>query len=206
MTTVEGNMDALSRAIMGEAQAEVEDLKSQSRSKADEILEGARLSAEQQKAEVLERAHQEARRLRDQATATAQLKSRTLELEHREQLLQRVFDAAAARIDETPKRADYAETVLRLLREALNQMLTKAAVIKADRATQAVLTGPALARIAKDTGIELSMGATLENGIGVVVESPDGRLQFDNTLQNRLDRLRAAIRADVYRVLTGDAK
>ena len=33
-------------------------------------------------------------RLKDQSTATAQLKARTLELEHREQLLDKVFDAA----------------------------------------------------------------------------------------------------------------
>jgi vacuolar-type H+-ATPase subunit E/Vma4 len=206
MTTVEGNIDTLSRAIMGEAQAEIEDLKSNSQSKAEGILQRARAVAEQQKVEIIERARQEARRLQDQGTATAQLNARTLELEHREQLLQKVFDAAAARLYEAPGRKDYAETVLVLLREALAQLRTNAAVVRADRATQALLTKSALERISGETGIDVRMGEALENGTGVLVQSLDGRLQFDNTLENRLDRLRSTLRADVYRLLTGETK
>ena len=47
------------------------------------------------------------------------------------------------------------------------------------------------------------MGEALEAGTGVLVQPPDGHLQFDNTLENRLGRMQSALRAEVYRVLTG---
>ena len=42
MTTVDGNIETLSRAILGEAQAEIEELKGRSQSRADAILDRAR--------------------------------------------------------------------------------------------------------------------------------------------------------------------
>ena len=54
MTTVEGNIETLSRAILGEAQAEIEDVRSRSQSQAEAILQRARDGADQQKAEILE--------------------------------------------------------------------------------------------------------------------------------------------------------
>lgn len=204
-TTVDGNIETLSKAILGEAQAEIEDVRAGSQSKADGILNRAHTSAEQQRAETLDRARQEARRLKDQATATAQLKARTLELEHREQLLQQVFAKAAARLGDSKTHKDFARTMQRLLKEALDQLHTSSAVIRADAATRAVLTKAVLEEISRETGTALQMGETLESGTGVRVQSPDGHLQFDNTLENRLDRMRAALRAEVYRVLVGEA-
>ncbi|HET6845781.1 MAG TPA: V-type ATP synthase subunit E family protein [Anaerolineales bacterium] len=205
MTTVEGDIDTLSRAILGEAQAEIEELKGKSQAKADVILQRAKATAEQQRAEILERARQEARRLKDQSTATAQLKSRTLELEHREKLLQRVFDGAGSRIHELTSRKDYPESTLALLREALDQLHTDSAVIRADKASRAVLTETVLQQISSEMGLELQMGDLLDTGTGILVQSKDGRLQFDNTLENRIERLRGSLRADVYRVLTGES-
>ena len=125
MSTVEGSIELLSRAILGEAQAEIEALKGRAQSEADAILQRAQGQAEQRQLEIIERARQEARRLKGQAAATAQLKARTLELEHREQLLQKVFDAAAARLQDAVARKDYGDSVSMLLREALDQLRTQ---------------------------------------------------------------------------------
>ncbi len=203
MTTVDGNIESLSRAILGEAQSEIEDLKSDLQARADTILARARAEAEQLRAEILEKARQEARRMKDQAAATAHLKARTLELEHREQLLKRVFDAAAERLGGVPTRKDFDAVVLRLLREALDQLRSGSAIIRADRASQAVLTKAALDLISREAGVDVKLGEVLEHGTGVWVQTADGRLQFDNTLENRLARMQTTLRSEVYRLLTG---
>jgi V/A-type H+/Na+-transporting ATPase subunit E len=203
-TTVDGNIETLSRAILGEAQAEIEDVRSAAQSRAEAILNRARASAEQQRSEILDRARQEAKRLKGQATATAQLRARTQELEHREQLLQRVFDTVEERLGVVKTQKDFAEAVKCFLREALDQLRTSPILIKADPASRSVLTRSVLDQISRDSGIDLEMGEALEKGIGVVVQSSDGRLQFDNTLENRLGRMQGALRAEVYRVLTGE--
>jgi vacuolar-type H+-ATPase subunit E/Vma4 len=66
-----------------------------------------------------------------------------------------------------------------------------------------LLTKTVLDQMSGETGVELRLGEMLEHGVGVVVHSPDGRLQFDNTLENRLARMQATLRSEVYRLLTG---
>ncbi len=134
MTTVDGNIESLSRAILGDAQSEIEDLKSESQAHADAILARARTEAERLRDEILEKARKDARRLKDQAVATAQLKARTLELEHREQLLKKVFDAAAEGLSTVSTRKDFGAAVLKLLREASDQLRSASAIVRADRA------------------------------------------------------------------------
>jgi vacuolar-type H+-ATPase subunit E/Vma4 len=204
-TTLDGNVEILSRAILAEAEAEIEGVRSASQSQAEGILDRSRVRAEQERSAILEKARQEARRLKGQATATAQLKARKEELEHREELLRRVFDAAEQRLREIGASKDMADVVPRLLQEALGQLRTSPAVVRADPRSRALLTKSVLDRIARESAVELVLGEPLaDEGTGVIVQSPDGRLQFDNTLENRLGRMRAALRAEVYRVLTGE--
>src|SRR5512135_2547180 len=107
MATVEGDIDALSRAIIGEARVETEDLKAQAQAKADAIRQRAHVQAERERKAILDEAHQQADRIRSQALATAELKARALQLEQREQLLDQVFDNAERRLASVLKRDDY---------------------------------------------------------------------------------------------------
>ena len=87
------NVETLSRAILSEAQDETEQVKAEAQSKLEAIKQRAQAQADSERKAILEQASQEAERIRSQALATAQLKARALELEHREKLLERVFKA-----------------------------------------------------------------------------------------------------------------
>jgi vacuolar-type H+-ATPase subunit E/Vma4 len=52
--------------------------------------------------------------------------------------------------------------------------------------------------------VEIEVGAPLEKGTGVMVESESGRMVFDNTLENRLNRLQNTLRSPVYHLLSGE--
>jgi vacuolar-type H+-ATPase subunit E/Vma4 len=205
MGTVEGNIEALSQAILSEARAETEELRSRAHSQSASIRQRAQGEADRERSTILDRANQEARRLRSQATATAQLKARALELEHREQLLTRVFSRAAEQLSAVAQRSDYDTIAIQLVREALSQLQVKSAELVVDKATQKTLSKVVVDEISRDTGIQLTIGRPLEGGTGVIARSANGRLQFDNTLETRLARIRAAIRSEVYRVLMGEA-
>ena len=66
-------------------------LQAEAKEKADAIRQHAQEQAESERKEILDRAKQEAERIRSQVIATAQMKARTLQLEHREKLLDKVF-------------------------------------------------------------------------------------------------------------------
>ena len=204
MNTGAQDIEMLARAILTEARDEADQIKADAKEKADAIRRRAQEQAEAERKAILDRAREEAERLRGQAVATAQLKSRSSQLTHREQLLERVFKAVREKLPEVQNRPDYEEIAAMLLREALTQLRVNKAEVRADEATNKILRRGALREISKDLGGEFKDGEVLEEGIGIVVDAADGKIHYDNTLETRLRRLQGGLRSSVYQVLTGE--
>lgn len=198
------NIEALSRAILKDARAEAEELQEEARAKAETIRQRAQVEAESERKTILERAQQDAERLRSQAVATAQLKARTLQLEHREKLLDKVFETVRERLSSIQKRADYDKLAAQFLREAIAQLNASSAEVRADEATERFLKSSTADKVAKELNARITFGKSLESGIGLVVSASDGHLTYDNTLETRLSRLQNSLRSAVYQVLMGE--
>ena len=205
MAAAEGNIELLTQAVMSEARAEADQVLSDARAKADAIRQRAQEQATAEREQILERASQEADRIRRQAIAMAQIQARMLELEQREKLLDKVFEAARQQLPTVQQWSDYDQIAYQLLHEALIRLEAGAALVRADETTQQLLTGSLLDRISKEQEIKLQVGKPLEQGTGVVVETEDGRRRYDNTLTVRLSRMQDALRSSVYRLLMGES-
>jgi vacuolar-type H+-ATPase subunit E/Vma4 len=201
MKTEAEDIEMLSRAIMVEAQDEANQLQAEAKEKADAILKRAQAEAESERKLILDRAKQDADRLRSQATATSQLKSRSSQLEQREKILDNVFAEVKKQLDAVKKRPDYNAIAAMLVREALSQLKVNAAEIRADESTQKVLK---LDEVSREFNGKFSFGDKLEEGSGIVVNAADGKVHYDNTLETRLSRLQATLRSSVYKVLMGE--
>ena len=204
MNTEAQDIEMLSRAILTEVRDEAEQIKAEAKEKADAIRKRAQEQAERERKAILDRAREDAERLRGQGVATAQLKARSLQLTNREQLLDRVFKTAREKLPEIQKRSDYDEIAALLLREALVQLRVNKANIRADKTTQGILEKKALREISKELNGQFTSADTLEEGIGIVVDAADGRLNYDNTLETRLNRLEGTLRSAVYKMLIGE--
>ncbi len=201
MKTEAQDIELLAQAIMLEAKDEAEQLQKEAQEKAEAIRKRAQAEAEAERKIILDRAKQEADRLKSQALATAQLKARSAQLEAREKLLDSVFAEVKKQLSGVKNRPDYPEIAKLLAREALTQLKATEAEIRADEATQKVLK---LDEIAKELNGKFSFGAKLEEGVGVVVSASGGKLNYDNTLETRLSRLQSTLRSSVYKVLMGE--
>lgn len=204
MNTGAQEIEMLARAILTEARDEADQIKADAKEKADAIRRRAQEQAEAERKAILDRARQEAERLRGQAVATAQLKARSSQLTHREQLLERVFKAVQEKLTDVQNRPDYDAITAMLLREALSELRVDAAQVRADETTQKVLKKGVLREISKDLNVEFKDGDVLEEGTGIVVDANDGKVHYDNTLETRLRRLQGVLRSSVYQVLTGE--
>jgi vacuolar-type H+-ATPase subunit E/Vma4 len=183
---------------------EADQIKAEAKEKADAVRTRAQERAEAERQAILGRARQDAERLRSQAIATAQLKARSAELTHREQLLDRVFKAVKEKLLDVQKRPDYDQIAAMLLREALVQLRIKEADVKADERTQQALKKGALDEISRELGGQFTLAGALDEGTGIVVDAAEGKLHYDNTLETRLDRLQGTLRASVYKLLIGE--
>ena len=98
MNTEVQDIEMLQRAILGEARDASEQIRAEAKEKAEAIRKRAQEQAEQERKAILYQAKQDAERLRTQAAATAQLKARSAQLAHREELLDRVFNAVKEKL------------------------------------------------------------------------------------------------------------
>ncbi len=204
MPGVDGNVDLLTQAVMSEASQEAGQILADAKTKADAIWEEARRQAGEQRQKVLERAVQEAGRLRRQALATAQVRARMTLLDRREKLLNRVFETARQQLPTVQQWSDYDETALSLLREALRRLQAQAAGVYGDAITLKCLPEEKLTALSKELKLELRLNEPLQQGTGLIVEAEDGRRRFDNTLETRLSRMQEALRSPAYRLLMGE--
>ena len=205
MKSVDESIETLSRAILSEANAEAEQIKNDARARADAIRQQAEKQAAAERAEILRRAEQEAERIRSQALATTQLKARTQQLDHREKLLENVFQTAYKQLPTVEQWGDYEEIALGLLREAVVQLRSKRAHVRADKVVLKMLENGVLEKISTELNVPLKLGTPLHKGTGVVVETPDGHINYDNTLETRLARLQNSLRSPVYHILMGES-
>lgn len=204
MAPVEGNMEMLARAVESEARAEAEQILSNARAKAEAIRQRAQEQADAERKEILERAYQDAERIRRQAVASAQLKARTLQLEQREKLLDNVFKGAREQLPGVQQWSNYDELAGGWLREAVIHLGAGTAHIHADETTRQLLTDEVLDKLAKELKVKLVLKEPLKQGTGVVAETTDGHLHYDNTLETRLSRLQDELRSPVYHILMGE--
>ncbi|HAV78770.1 MAG TPA: hypothetical protein DCX53_15580 [Anaerolineae bacterium] len=203
MKPEEENIERLARAILQEARDEAEQLKAEAQAKADAVLKRAQQQAESERDAILSRARQDVERLRGQSVASAQLKARTLQLENREKLLDKVFDAARKKLPDVKQRSNFDKVAVQLVKEALTQLRVDAAEVRADAATQKVLKSQ-LDNISKELNVQITSGDAIKEGTGIVVDAAGGKLHYDNTLETRLKRLQNELRSSVYQVLNGE--
>jgi len=204
MNTEVEDIEMLERAILGEVRDASDQIKAEAKEKVDAIRKRAEAQAEAERKAILDVATQDVERIRGQAVATAQMKARSAQLAHREQLLDRVFKTVKEKLSDVQKRPDYDQIAAMLLREALQKLRSNKAEIRADKETQNFLEKKALGEISKELNGQFTMADPLEEGIGLVVDAADGKLHYDNTLETRLNRLQSTLRSSVYKMLLGE--
>jgi vacuolar-type H+-ATPase subunit E/Vma4 len=123
-------------------------------------------------------------------------------LEHREKLLDSVFEEVRKQLGAVKDRSDFKEIAAMLAREALTQLMANEAEIQADAATQKALN---LKTLGKELNGQFALAGKLEEGTGVIATASGGKLYYDNTLETRLNRLQGALRSAVYKMLMGES-
>ena len=204
MKSMEKNVQVLARAVLKKARADADHVLDEAKLEADGVRQQARQQAEAERERVLELARQEAARIRGQVVAVAQLEARKLKLAQREELLDEVLAAARQRLPTVQQWTDYDQIVGYLVREAVVQLKADLCRVRADERAQQILTPELLGEISTELGVQLRLGEALEHGLGVVTETMDGRRQYDNTLEARLERQQEELRFPVHRLLMGE--
>jgi V/A-type H+-transporting ATPase subunit E len=198
--------DALKAEILQEGRQRAEGIIAAARAEAEKAVAAARAAAQSDAEKVLSGARDQARRRADMILRSAGQEISRRKLRAREEIIQQAMDQAEEQMSALSGEA-YREVLARLSVAAIREMradrfIVKVAPAEGDDLRLESLPRDIAAALAKEGRMAAIRIEPLSGlGRGVLVESEDGRMRWDNTLGARLRRLRSDLRRQIAPVL-----
>ena len=183
------------RALDEQAQADSEAVLDEAREHAKLIIEEGEREAQQIHARFTRHAESISNAAAAKKINAARLESKMIVSSVKGDSVTAVFDAAAAKLSELRAGGGYDALFAALANEALAGLSGTVTLKVAPADAQLA------ARAAEAAGVSAEVDATLQSAGGLIVEADGGRVVRRNTLEDRLERTRQILQADVAKVL-----
>lgn len=156
------------------------------------MLANSQVSLEQEYDKILAEGKKEAEKLEKQIVGNADLDSRNKHLLLVEESIEKVFEKAIKKLQDTDRNNEYSKLISTLLQESIDAIGTSDIIVQTNSKDKSVV----------QSSLSKFSGATLSSDLieclgGIKVQSKDGTMKFDNTIDARLDRLKPLIRKDI---------
>lgn len=156
------------------------------------MLANSQVSLEQEYDKILAEGKKEAEKLEKQIVGNADLDSRNKQLLLVEESIEKVFEKAIKKLQDADRNNEYSKLISTLLQESIDAIGTSDIIVQTNSKDKSVV----------QSSLSKFSGATLSSDLidclgGIKVQSKDGTMKFDNTLDARLDRLKPLIRKDI---------
>ena len=156
------------------------------------MLVNSQASLEQEYDKILAEGKKEAEKLEKQIIGNADLDSRNKQLLLVEESIEKVFEKTIKKLQDTDRNNEYSKLISTLLQESIDAIGTSDIIVQTNSKDKSVV----------QSSLSKFPGATLSSDLieclgGIKVQSKDGTMKFDNTIDARLDRLKPLIRKDI---------
>ena len=202
---VKNGISAIAKDVLGDVQKEAEVLILAAEKEAKATLKAAK-----------ERADQNYRAIISEATATTEAEKRKIasvtEVEIRNSLLQTkedlvdvAFEKALAKLKNFVETDEYPEYLLKIIQTAAEKIGQKNLTIQVNAKDKGRLTQEVLKRLSKKLHCALTLSDKAEDYIGgCIIQTEDGKIINDVTIDNRLKELKPALRVEIAKTLFGE--
>lgn len=190
--------DVLCAEILAEARRKCGEISRRAKTEADKVLTEANSESEIIRRENREKAQTEAVRRQETILATVAVEAGQLRAAHIEALLESIRLEIQRRL--LAQDFNVHETLVTLAAEAIRQMPGNNFVLKISSADHDAFGESLAEEIARRAGrspLNLAISADATVADGVIVQSTDGRLVWDNRLSARLERLWPELRRQI---------
>lgn len=197
-----GNVDLLCRAVGEQGRLEAEQILSQARAEADEVVCRASQNAENAFHKELlaarSQACAEARRIVD----AAELAARKRIMAFREQVIQEVLGALKEALQAFREAPGYTAFLIFAVNEGRGRLPGKEFAVEVNGADAGHLEDE-IARLTREAAVSIDVTATPACDGGARVYTRDRRLLYDNSFAARLNRGENDIRREIWKVIFG---
>jgi len=198
----EQNAELIIKRIRDESSGEAQSVIAAAKDEADKLLRQASDEAEGKRAQILSEARSEIEKARERVFSTLALDKKRLLLEEKDRFIRQVLAAVSEQARRFRGSPGYDQFLYKAVAEGAKVIgETRLEIRYASSDEKMFASGDFIAGLGafcrKATGKDLTFIYTKSDfdEPGVVVLSPDGRIQFDNRFSSRLSRLEEAIYA-----------
>jgi vacuolar-type H+-ATPase subunit E/Vma4 len=177
----------------------MQDMKVKAAAEAEGIVKAARERAAEIEQEAMVHAKAKVEAEREKIAGRVREEVKIKLLKGRQEVSQRAFQDAEARILAARASPSYRNTARRLAEEALGLVRESDLVFHVDPRDRALFEG-----ILKDLKRNCEIAPDLTSAGGLTITSRDGRFSVTNTLESRLVRARELLKGEVFTILYGD--
>ena len=203
--------------IKDEANAEREKILSEAREKAEEMIGEAREEIEVQNRRFIEAGEEKGVEEKERIIRAARLNARKLRWDAEEEMIEKVFEGAMERIEEVKKEGfngnSYSNILSGLIKEASISIIAGDSAdteleVKLSEEDAAFVKSDMLKKISdeinQDMGVNVNLsvsGERIKSVGGVIISVNGGKIEVNNTFEQRMARFSTSLKEDIVNVL-----
>lgn len=202
--TVKEGVSSIAHEIINEVQKEAEALILEAENKAKETLRIAKEQADRDYRDILSQSAVKGEVEKRKIASLTDVEMRNQLLQAKEDLVDDAFEKALLKLKEYVKTEDYQGYLPGLVERVAEKIGQKDLVVQVNKSDQGLLTDEVMKCLSKKLHVDLKLSEQAGNFIGgCIIQTGDGKIIYDSTIDSRLQELKPTLRVEVAKVLFG---
>jgi V/A-type H+-transporting ATPase subunit E len=204
--SIKEGLSAIANEVLGDVGKEAENIVQEAETRGKDTLTLAKEDADQTYITIVNEAATKTQAEKRRIESLTEVEARNQLLQAKEALVDEVFGKALAKLQELVKTEVYHVQLLRLIEEAAQKIASKNLIINLNAPDKAWLTQDKLSQLSEKLQANLRIVEKPENFLGGCrVQTPEGDVTYDNTLESRLEQRRPELRMKAAKIMFEEA-
>ena len=204
--TVKDGLAAIAKDVVGDVQKEAETIILAAESEAKATLKSAKEQADKNYREKIGQAKLKAEAEKRKIASVTEVEMRNRLLQTKEDLVDAAFEKALVQLKNFAETDNYHDYLLKIIQNAAERIGQKNLIIQVNAKDKDWLTPDVLKRLSKKLHCEFKLSEKTGDYLGgCIIQTEDGKIIFDVTLDNRLQELKPVLRVEIAKILFGES-
>lgn len=200
--SIKEGLSAIANEVLEDVQKEAEAIIVSAENQAKETLKAGKEQAIQNYQTLMNQATNKAEGERRKIASVTEVEMRNRLLQAKEGLVNAAFDKALVKLKDFVTTEEYHGYLLQLVEEVARRIGQKELVIHVNANDKRWLTPDMLNRLSKKLHCDIKLSKQTEAFIGgCKIETLDGKISYDSTIDNQLKELKPTLRVKVAKIL-----
>lgn len=200
--TVKDGVSAIANEVLGDAQKEADTIILAAENEAKETLKVAKKQADQIYHDIISQAKAKAEAESRKISSLTEVDIRNRLLQTKEDLVYDAFEKAHVQLKNFVNTKDYPAYILKLIEDASKRIGQKDLIVQVNVKDKGWLTQDMLNSLSKKIHSDLKLSNKTGDYLGgCIIQTADGNIICDVTIDNRLQELKSFLRVEVAKIL-----